>query len=210
MTGPAAGRSAHLPRWLALTLLAVLALPACASAPPHGDELYASARQANLLFKEAVATVLVHISDGSWQIQEYGDLPVECDTGYAFFLHRTTFEGWMMDADATTTADRLRAWLGERGWKTTAPKADEAGQVVVEASDPAVGVAGLTIEIRDGKGDAIGVGAASTCFDGDARELAALLYPGSPGHPVAHEPLPAGELAGARPIFGFTQDGGPR
>lgn len=212
MTEPAAGRSAHLPRWLAVAALAILALPGCASGQPHGDELYASARQANLVFKEAVATVLVHISDGTWQVQEYGDLPADCDSGYAFALHRTTFEGWTLAADAATTADRLAAWLDERGWKATAPTTAATGEVVVEASDPTVGVAELTIEIRGGAGraDAIGVGATSTCSAGDAEELTALLYPGYPDQPVAHEPLPAGELAGETPIFGFTRDGRPR
>ncbi|MFF2486620.1 hypothetical protein ACFVSU_09490 [Microbacterium sp. NPDC058062] len=212
MTEPAPRRPARLSRWLAVALLALLALPGCTAMAPHGDELYASARQANLLFKEAVAALLVHVSDGTWQVQEYGDIPVDCRDGYAFSLHRTTYEGWTTDADAPTTADRLGEWLIARGWTTRPPAQHADGEVVVEASDPSLDVATLTIEIRGGAGraDAIGVGATSTCFDGDPAELTAILYPGWPDHPVAHEPLPVGELAGATPIFGFTEDGEPR
>ena len=47
-----------------------------------------------------VATVLMHIYDNVWQVQEYGDLPLDCPVGYAFFMHRTTPEGWTLDADA--------------------------------------------------------------------------------------------------------------
>ncbi|HEY9308501.1 MAG TPA: hypothetical protein VIP82_11950 [Microbacterium sp.] len=236
MAAPAPRRDARL-RWrLAVALLALVALPGCTGTQPHGEELYATARQANLLFKEAVGAVLVHLSDeGAWQVQEYGDLPVDCHPGYAFSLHRTTFEGWTLEADAVTTADRLAGWLTARGWQAqvatsssgavtadpgaspgasehTDPAAPHDGHVVVEASGPDVAVATLVIEIRDGAGsaDAIGVGATTECFHGDAEELTALLYPGYPDHPVDHEPLPAGEPAGATPIFGFTEDGRPR
>ncbi|MFB7894337.1 hypothetical protein ACFC1I_19200 [Microbacterium sp. NPDC056044] len=215
MTGPAPRPAARLRRraagLLAAVVVVVLALPGCASAQPEGDELYASARHANLLFKEAVATVLVHISDGTWQVQEYGDLPVDCRPGYSFAMHRTTFEGFTLEADAPTTASRLERWLSDRGW-TTAPATAADGEVRVEASDPALEVGSLVIDIGNGgeSGDAIGVGATSTCFDGDADALTALLYPGYPDHVLAHEPLPAGELAGATPVFGFTDDGAAR
>lgn len=215
MTEPAPRRSARLARWLAAASLAVVAaaaLAGCTDTRPHGDELYAAARQANLLFKEAVATVLVHLSDGTWQVQEYGDLPLDCDGGYAFSLHRTTFEGFTLEADAPTTATAVAGWLAARGWSTRQPVTTAEGEAVVVASDPAAGVASLVVEIRDGEAttDAIGVGATTRCHDGDRAELTAILYPGSPDHPVEHEPLPAGEPAGATPIFGFTEDGEPR
>jgi len=212
MAEPAPRRAARLGRRIATVLVPAVALSGCASAQVDGDELYATARQANLLFKETVAAVLVHLSDGTWQVQEYGDLPVDCDPGYAFALHRTTYEGWTLDADAPTTADRIAEWLTARGWTAKAPETDVDGQVVVEASHPALAIDSLVIAIRDGEGsaDAIGVGATTTCFDGDAEELTELLYPGYPDDPVDHEPLPTGEAAGATPIFGFTEDGRPR
>ena len=82
MAAPAPRRDGRL-RWrIAAALLAVVALPGCTSTQPHGEELYATARQANLLFKESVGAVLVHLSDeGAWQVQEYGDLPVDCHPG---------------------------------------------------------------------------------------------------------------------------------
>jgi len=211
VTERAGGRRPRLGRLLAVVALVAIALTGCAGAQPHGEELYATARQANLLFKETVAAVLIHISDGTWQIQDYGDLPLDCHPGYAFSLHRTTFEGWTLDRDAATTAEGLAAWLGDRGW-TAQIRSGGDGQPAVEASAPALQIASLVIEIRDGDGtaDAIGVGATSDCVDGDAEELKALLYPGYPDRPVAHEPLPAGEPAGATPIFGFTEDGSPR
>lgn len=196
----------------ALALVVAACVASCTDTRPHGEQLYSAARQANLLFKETVGAVLIHLSDGTWQVQEYGDLPVDCGAGYGFSLHRTTYEGWTLDADAATTADRIARWLADRGWTTSAPERGSDGRVVVEASDPAVAVAMLAIEIRDGEGtaDAIGVGATSDCFDGDPRELTAILYPGWPDDTVTHEPLPVSEPAGARPVFGFTADGRPR
>ncbi|WP_106815268.1 hypothetical protein [Microbacterium timonense] len=208
---PPARRGRIRGRLAAGALVVAAMLPSCA-AGPTGDQLYAQAREANLLFKQSVATVLLHIEDGDWQVQEYGDMPVTCDGGYSFSMHRTTFEGWTLDADASTTGRRLAEWLRSRGWNTRDVATGADGAVVVEASDRAVGVATLTIDIRDGEAsaDAVGVGATSTCYDGDPGALAAILYPRSGDRPREHEPLPVVEAAGARPVFGFTEDGEPR
>lgn len=192
-------------------LLSAAVLAGCASPSPHGDELYRSAREANLQFKETVAGVLRHLSNASWQVQEYGDSPLDCADGYGFSLHRTTYEGWMLRTDALTTAEEAGAWLAARGWTTSAPTV-AGGGAVVEASDPSRSIAALVIEVHDGEGtaDAIGVGATSGCFEGDAEELKALLYPGYPDRPSVHEPLPLVEQPDDAPVFGFTPDGRPR
>lgn len=196
---------------LAGAVLVAGALSSCTSPTPHDDELYRSARDANLRFKEAVAKVLTHISDDSWQVQEYGDLPVDCHPGYAFALHRTTYEGWRLPTDAATTAAEIAGWLRAEGWTVTDPEPG-AGAVVVQASDHSRAIDSLVVEVRDGTGtaDAIGVGAASDCVAGDAEELRAQLYPGYPDRPVDHDPLPVTEPPDATPIFGFTADGAPR
>lgn len=195
----------------AAALVVATTLAGCIAAPAS-DGLYETARQANLLFKAAVATVQLHLYDGDWQVQEYGDLPVGCDGGYGFTMGRTTPEGWTLSADATTTGHRLARWLTDHGWKAQDAATQADGDVAVEASGRAVGVAGLVIEIRDGEAsaDAISVHAESSCHAGDPAELTAILYPGSPGDPGSHAALPAAEPAGAVPVFGFTEDGEPR
>lgn len=187
-------------------------LAGCTGVRGADASVYDAARAQNLAFKSAAATVLVHLYDGDWQVQEYGDLPERCDGGYAFSMHRTTPEGWTLDEDAAATAHRLARWLSDRGWVAREDATATGDRAAVAASDPALGVESLVVEVRDGpaSADAIGVGATSVCFDGDAEQLAALLYPGYPGDPVAHDPLPVAEPAGATPVFGFTDDGRPR
>jgi hypothetical protein len=197
-------------------LAATAGVAGCAGGAAQGDALYTSARQHDLLFRQTVATVLLHLYDGDWQVQEYGDVPVACDEGYGFELGRTTPEGWTLDgdahADAPTVGQRVARWLADRGWTARDAPADADGTVEVHASVGGFGIGTLTIEIRDGRGpaDAIGVRATTTCFDGDPDELTAILYPGWPDDPVAHDPLPVAEPPGAVPVFGFTEDGHPR
>lgn len=213
-----ASRAGHPGRWVIATavLAGVAGLAGCTPATGKEEALYASARQHDLLFRQTVATVLLHLYDGDWQVQEYGDLPVACDEGYGFELGRTTPEGWTLDgdahADAPTLAHRAARWLTDRGWTARDAAADADGTVEVHASVEGFGIETLTIEIRDGEGsaDAIGVRATTTCFDGAPDELTAILYPGWPDDPVAHDPLPASEPPGAVPVFGFTADGHPR
>jgi hypothetical protein len=193
-------------------LVVAVALAGCAPGGGTDADLYDSARQANLLFKEAVGTVQLHVYDGDWQVQEYGDEPIDCGDGYSFVMGRTTPEGWTLDADAMSTGHHIALWLTAHGWTTTdaeaEPEAD--GDVVVEASAPAFGIASLVIEVRDGEAaaDAVGVHAETDCLAGDAAALTAILSPGSPEAP--HDPLPTAEPAGAVPVFGFTADGHPR
>ncbi|GEM_PF-1850553 len=218
MAVAAASRTDHPCRGVAAiaVLATVVGLAGCADAASQGDALYASARQHDLLFRQTVATVLLHLYDGDWQVQEYGDAPVACDEGYGFELGRTTPEGWTLDgdahADAPTLGHRVARWLTDRGWTARDAAADADGTVEVHASVEGFGIETLTIEIRDGEGsaDAIGVRATTACFDGDPDALMAILYPGWPDAPVAHDPLPASEPPGAVPVFGFTEDGHPR
>ncbi|MFK4835524.1 hypothetical protein ACI3KY_07345 [Microbacterium sp. ZW T2_14] len=202
-------------RWAAVAVGIALvgALAGCATS--GADDLYDAARQTNLLFKSAVGTVQLHLYDGDWQVQEYGDAPVDCGSGYSFVIGRTTPEGWTLDADAMSTAHHLAGWLTARGWTTTDAEASGDGIAVVEASNPAFAIASLVVEVRDGQvpdgeaaADAIGVHAEAACQDGDADALAAVLFPGSPD--AAHDALPVAEPAGAVPVFGFTADGHPR
>ncbi|MFD4958254.1 hypothetical protein [Microbacterium sp. NPDC058389] len=201
---------------LATAAVCVACLAGCTGGAAQDDALYTSARQQNLLFRQTVATVLTHLYDGDWQVQEYGDAPVSCGDGYGFELGRTTPEGWTLDGDAQvdapTLGHRVARWLTDRGWTARDAAADAEGTVEVHASVEGFGIATLTIEIRDGEAsaDAIGVRATTTCFAGDADELMAVLYPGWPDDPVAHDPLPASEPPGAVPVFGFTEDGHPR
>jgi hypothetical protein len=211
---PTSTRAARLRRWAstAAAVAVIAGLAGCSGPPTPDDELFDAARQANLLFKQSVATVQLHVYDGDWQVQDYGDEPLACDGGYSFSMHRTTPEGWTLDDDAPTPARRLTAWLGDRGWTTRDAVTDPDGQVVVEASDPAFGIVRLIIEIRDGEAsaDAIGICATSASFDGDPDELTAILYPGWPDDPAPHDAVPAAEPAGAVPVFGYTEDGHPR
>jgi len=197
-------------------VLALACLVGCTGGAAPDDALYTSARQHDLVFRQTVATVLLHLYDGDWQVQEYGDAPVACDDGYGFELGRTTPEGWTLDgdaqADAPTLGHRVARWLADRGWTARDAAPDAEGTVEVHASVEDFGIETLTIEIRDGEAsaDAIGVRATTTCFDGDPDELMAILYPGWPDDPVAHDPLPASEPPGAVPVFGFTEDGHAR
>ena len=204
-------------RWAAVAagLALVGALAGCTTSGATDDDLYDAARQSNLLFKSAVGSVQLHLYDGDWQVQEYGDAPVDCGSGYAFIMGRTTPEGWTLDADAMSTAQHLARWLTAHGWTTTDAAASGDGIVVVEASNPAFAIASLVVEVRDGQvrdgeaaADAIGVHAETACQDGDADALTAILFPGSPD--AAHDALPVAEPAGTVPVFGFTADGHPR
>ena len=199
-------------RWAAVAagLALVGALAGCTTSGATDDDLYDAARQTNLLFKSAVGTVQLHLYDGDWQVQEYGDAPVDCGSGYSFIMGRTTPEGWTLDADAMSTAHHLARWLTARGWTTTDAEASGDGIVVVEASSPAFAIASLVVEVRDGEAaaDAIGVHAETACQDGDADALTAILFPGSAD--ATHDALPVAEPAGAVPVFGFTADGRPR
>ncbi|WP_345542595.1 hypothetical protein [Microbacterium jejuense] len=208
----------HARRVATVVLAGALAGPlaGCAVPQPAADALYASARQQNLLFKQTVAAVQVHLYDSAWQVQEYGDLPVDCDGGYAFSLGRTTPEGWTLDGDAHVDGPMLGAhtaqWLADRGWTTRPVGTSGDGTTTVRARNDALHVDSLTIEIRDGaaSADSISVRAETGCYAGDRDELTAVLIPGWPDDPVAHDPLPASEFAGATPIFGFTEDGAAR
>jgi len=199
-----------------ISAVALACLAGCGAGAASADAVYTSGRQHNLLFRQTVATVLLHLYDGDWQVQEYGDVPVDCDEGYGFELGRTTPEGWTLDgdahADAPTLGHRVARWLTDRGWTARDAAADADGTVEVHASVEAFGIETLTIEIRDGEAsaDAIGVRATTVCFAGDPDELMAALYPGWPDDPVDHDPLPVSEPPGAVPVFGFTEDGQPR
>jgi len=192
------------------------ALSGCGDMQTSADDLYESARQHNLLFKQTVATVLLQLYDGDWQVQEYGDAPVDCDGGYGFELGRTTPEGWTLDGDAhfdaPTLGHRVAQWLTDRGWTTRDAATAADGTVMVQAADAPLGLARLVVEIRDGEAsaDSLSVHATTDCFHGDPDELTAILYPGWPDNPADHEPLPVSEPAGATPVFGFTEDGRPR
>ncbi|MBD3942221.1 hypothetical protein IF188_10990 [Microbacterium sp. NEAU-LLC] len=148
-------------------------------------------------------------------MQEYGDLPVDCDTGYAFSLSRTTPEGWTLDGDADADGPTLGArtveWLANREWTTQPVGTSDDGTTTVQARNEALHVGSLTIEIRDGaaSADSLAVRATTNCYPGDPDELTAILIPGWPEDPVAHE-TPVSEPAGATPIFGFTEDGAAR
>ncbi|GAA5209741.1 hypothetical protein [Microbacterium kyungheense] len=200
----------------AAALAAVAAVAGCAGTQADAEQLYAEARGQNLLFKQTLAGVQVHLYDGDWQVQEYGDLPVDCGAGYGFSLSRTTPEGWTLDGDAHADGPTFGAhavrWLADRGWTTQPVATSDDGTTRVQARNDALHIGSLTIEIRDGaaSADSVAVYAATDCYDGDPDELTAILIPGWPDDPVAHEPLPASEPPGAVPVFGFTEDGHPR
>lgn len=172
------------------------------------DELFEQALELYLEYRPAAVEVQLEIHDGDWVLYNYGDAPRECDSdGFNFRYGRTTPEGWRIDGSPEEAADRLAAWLHEKGWSNIKNRtySDGIDNVIVEAEKPDSRVEFLMVEFGSGAvQDSATITVESTCEPGDYYAALKMNYPDAPveleERPIAEHPL-------AEPSFGFTQDG---
>lgn len=184
-------------------------LSACGGNSVSDEELYERAREQNVAFKEAVASVQELVHTGEWKVYTYGATPTGCDGGYRFEMSRALpLPALPPDTDARALADEIAAEMDADGWSDVVVHTYSEGidHVIVQASHEYV--ERIDVDINPGKvATGVLIRAESACFEGDLDALRPIL---NPQWPRGYHEYPTLETPDATPVFGFTEDGQPR
>ncbi|PKI92211.1 hypothetical protein CW368_05110 [Actinomycetales bacterium SN12] len=204
-------------RWRRLALapvgLIVVAVALSGCMPkPTAEEQFIEAREANRVFKDAVADVQVRVFDDAWEVAEdYGQSPSGCgntsnrDT-YYFHMARWTPEGWRMPEDIQAMVTDLGRWLDENGWTGIKLRTYSEGisNIVLEARNRDRNVELLVLDMNPGElYDAASIRVDSTCLPGDWLAIGEVQ--GLDGDNF--DRFPATEYPRDVPAFGFDENG---
>jgi hypothetical protein len=172
---------------------------------PTGRELYERAREVSVTMRQEVAALQLHVFDGEWDSQPYGDIPDACGAnGFRFYAYRAVplDAEWRMPQ--AKTEDKIRAvadWLVEHGWSDVIVRTYAGGvsSQSIEASKPSAYVDSLLVMISTGaRNDLMSLRMTSTCEAGSSWDLDDLIAPDS--GPEYEAPLL--EHPAAEPRFG--------
>lgn len=173
---------------------------------PEGHALYAAGAEVHERFSTGLHSVLMAVNEGTWAVQqkESGVVPILC-SGEGGFFFQAIRESTQLATDADELQQRATGALEALDLDVTT-RVLGSGENEERAI---VGVGGVfervTVSIRPATGAAL-VTARSACADGDAGELAELVFAQSTD-PAPWRLVPATEGPASAPQFYFPPDG---